>query len=107
MVKGEFVTSGLQSMVETVPLVPRLWSDNPKPVEGLLCRCAWAYDFSNVFRFFAGRGVYRAGSGRLYGHVYVLPRGVRDLADGINKPAGNPDITQARRPEWFRRAFYF
>jgi len=64
----------------------------------LLCCSAWAYDFSNVFRFFAGFGAYPAGSARRDGYVYVLPHDVRDLVDAINVPGRKPDITQARRP---------
>jgi hypothetical protein len=39
--------------------------------------------------------------------VYVLSYAARNLVDGINGPRQEPDITQARRPAWFRRAFYF
>lgn len=72
----------------------------------MLCCSAWAYDFSNVFRFFAGFVDYPAGSTRLDGYVYVLRHGARDLVDGLSSRQ-EPDITQARRPEWSRRAFYF
>jgi len=64
----------------------------------LLCCCAWAYDFSSVFRFFAGFRADLAGSARRDGYVYVLPHDVRDLVDAINVPGRKPDITQARRP---------
>jgi hypothetical protein len=64
--------------------------NNPELVEGLLCRCAWAYDFSNVFRFFAGIGAYPSGSVRVYGYVYLLPHGARDLVDGRNVLGRNP-----------------
>lgn len=90
MVKGEFVTSGLQSTVETAALVPRLCWGQPTYIEGLLCCGPWTYDFSNVFRFFTGFGAYPAGSARRDGSVYLLPHGARDLVDGINVPGRNP-----------------
>jgi hypothetical protein len=74
-------------------------------IEGLLCQSRWAYDFLNVPRFFAGFGADEACPSRLDGCLYVLPRGVRDLVDGINGPGRNPDITQARRPDLVSAGF--
>jgi hypothetical protein len=53
-------------------------------------RCRWAYDFLNVFKFFAGFGRDHAGSACLCVRLYVLQHGARDLVDGITVPAGTP-----------------
>ena len=69
------------------------------------CRCRWAYDCPNVFKFFAGFGRNRAGSVCVCVHLYVLQHGARDLVDGITVPAGTP--TSPGPPTSFGGPFYF
>ena len=90
MVNGEFIASNYS--LRSKPFPPPLDSvpAEYEPAEGLLCRCAWKYDFSNVFRFFAGVGADPSGSACLYGYVYVLSHGARDLVDGVNGTGRNP-----------------
>jgi hypothetical protein len=73
----------------------------------LLCCCAWAYDFSNVFRFFAGFGADPAGSARRDGYVYLLPHAARDLVDGINVPGRNPTSPRPADQNGFGGLFTF
>ena len=68
-------------------------------------RCCWAYDFLNVFKFFAGFGRDRAGPVCVCVHLYVLQHGARDLVDGITVPAGTP--TSPGPPTSFGGPFYF
>jgi hypothetical protein len=73
----------------------------------LLCCGAWAYDFSNVSRFFAGFGVALAGSARRDGYVYLLPHAARDLVDGINVPGRNPTSPRPADQNGFGGLFTF
>jgi hypothetical protein len=81
--------------------------DNPEFIEGLLCCSAWAYDFSNVSRFFAGCGADLAGSARRDGYVYLLPHAARDLVDGINVPGRNPTSPRPADPNGLGGLFTF
>jgi len=84
------------------------YSLRSKPFPLLWC-CAWTYDFSNVFRFFAGFGICPAGSACRNGYVYlyVLPHGARDLVDGINVPGRNPTSPRPADQNGFGGLFTF
>src|SRR2546425_10546052 len=91
MVKGELVASTVYSLRSKARPLP--------------CRCAWAYHFPSVFRFFAGFVRDHAGSVRLRVRVYVLRQTTRDLVNGITRQ--EPRHHQARRPVGFGGPFPF